>query len=51
MVTYLKEKNIKFDIMTEIDAERYLRYNNNYYNITAYKHNFERYFIDGELIS
>lgn len=50
MVPYLKEKNIKFKIMSEQEAEKYLRYNNNYYNITAYKHNFERYFIDGKFV-
>ena len=50
MVPYLKEKNIKFKIMPELEAEKYLRYNNNYYNVTAYKHNFERYFIDGEFV-
>lgn len=50
MVPYLEEKNIKFEIMTELEAEEYLRYNNNYYNVTAYKHNFERYFIDGKFV-
>ncbi len=50
MVPYLKEKNIKFEKMTDTEAENYLRYNNNYYNVTAYKHNFERYFIDGKFI-
>ena len=50
MVPYLKEKNIKFEIVSEEDAEKYLRDNNNYYNVTAYKHNFERYFIDGEFV-
>ncbi len=50
MVSYLKEKNIKFEKMTDIEAENYLRYNNNYYNVTAYKHNFDRYFIDGKVV-
>lgn len=50
MVSYLKEKNIKFNIISEQDAENYLKYNNNYYNITAYKHNFEKYFIDGRFV-
>lgn len=40
MVLYLKQKNIKFDLISEEDAEAYLKYNNNYYNVTAYKHNF-----------
>lgn len=50
MVPYLKEKNMKFEEMSELEAETYLRYNNNYYNVTAYKHNFERYFIDGAFV-
>ena len=50
MVPYLKNKNIKFEIITEAEAEKYLRDNNNYYNLTSYKHNFERYFIDGKFI-
>ena len=37
MIECLKQKNIKFEEMSEKDAEEYLRYNNNYYNVTAYK--------------
>ncbi len=48
MIGYLKKKNIKFEKISEKEAEKYLRYNNNYYNITAYKHNFERYLINGK---
>ncbi len=40
MGPYLKNKNIKFELITEEEAEKYLRDNNNYYNITAYKYNF-----------
>lgn len=43
MVLYLKEKNIKFEKCTEVDAEKYLKENNNYYNVTAYKNNFVKY--------
>ncbi len=43
MVPYLKEKNIKFEKMSEKDAEKYLRENNNYYNVTAYKNNFIKF--------
>ena len=43
MVPYLKQKNIKFNLISEDDAEAYLKYNNNYYNVTAYKHNFPKY--------
>lgn len=51
MVDYLKQKNIKFEKMTEEEAEIYLRDNNNYYNLTSYKHNFERYFISGKFVN
>lgn len=43
MVPYLKTKNIKFIECSEYDAENYLKENNNYYNITAYKNNFPKY--------
>lgn len=43
MVPYLKNKNIKFELVSEYDAEKYLKENNNYYNVTAYKNNFPKY--------
>ena len=43
MVPYLKKKNIKFELTSEEEAEKYLKYNNNYYNIAAYKNNFQKY--------
>lgn len=43
MVPYLKNKNIKFEDCSKVDAEKYLRENNNYYNVTAYKNNFPKY--------
>lgn len=43
MVPYLKLKNIKFNLISEVEAGNYLKYNNNYYNVTAYKHNFQKY--------
>ena len=43
MVPYLKLKNIKFDLISEAEAEIYLKCNNNYYNVTTYKHNFQKY--------
>lgn len=43
LVPYLKEKNIKFEKCSECEAEKYLRENNNYYNVTAYKNNFAKY--------
>jgi len=43
MVSYLKLKNIKFKKISERAAKKYLKNNNNYYNITAYKNNFVKY--------
>lgn len=43
MVPYLKEKNIKFEIISEEKAEEYLKNNNNYYNVTSYKNDFVKY--------
>ena len=43
LVPYLKKKNIKFIEISESEAENYLRNNNNYYNVTSYKHNFLKY--------
>lgn len=50
MVSYFKTKNIKFELITEEAAQKYLRDNNNYYNITAYKHNFEKYMVNGVFV-
>ena len=43
LVPYLKKKNIKFEKISEQEAEEYLRNNYNYYNLTSYKHNFLKY--------
>ena len=43
MIPYLKQKNIKFEKISEEAAKKFLIKNNNYYNITAYKHNFKKY--------
>lgn len=50
MVDHLKLKNIKFERISEKDAENYLKNNNNYYNFTSYKNNFEKYFVNGIFI-
>ena len=50
IIQFLKQKNIKFEKISEERAEKYLRDNNNYYNITSYKHNFERYLFDGKFV-
>lgn len=47
LVNHLKNKNVKFDLITEEEAEKYLKENNNYYNLTSYKKVYERY-IGGE---
>ena len=51
MVPYLKTKNIKFELISEEEAEKYLHDNNNYYNVTSYKNNFEKYMIDGVFVN
>ena len=43
MIPHLKTKNIKFNIMNEVDAKKYLQDNNNYYNLISYKNNFIKY--------
>ena len=50
MVDHLKLKNIKFERISEKDAENDLKNNNNYYNLTSYKNNFEKYFVNGIFI-
>lgn len=42
--TNLKQKNVKFNLITEEAAKEYLKSNNNYYNIVLFKHNFQRLF-------
>lgn len=51
MVSHMKAKNIKFELISEESAEKYLRDNNNYYNITSYRHNFEKYVVDGVFVN
>lgn len=51
MVPYLKTKNIKFKLISEDKAEKYLRDNNNYYNVIQYKNNFEKYMINGVFVN
>ncbi len=43
MVELLKSKNIKFEYISEEQAKKYLRENNNYANLTSYKNNFLKY--------
>ena len=39
----LKNKGVKFEIMTEDDARVFLRYNNFYFKLKAYAQNYEQY--------
>ena len=50
MIICLKKKNIKFDIVNEEKAKKYLKDNNNYYNVTSYKNNFKKYYKNGNYI-
>ena len=51
LVPYLKEKNIKFERCNEYDAEKYLRENNNYYNVTSYKKTLQNIPVENLLVS
>lgn len=48
LIEVLKSKNIKFNYISEKQVKNILRTSNNYNNITSYKNNFERYYIDGK---
>ena len=42
-VEHLKKKGVKFELIGEDEAERYLVENNNYFKLRAYRKNFEKY--------
>ncbi|MBQ0066043.1 MAG: Abi family protein [Firmicutes bacterium] len=42
-VSYLKDKGIKFEKVSEEDAAHYLSHSNYYYKLTSYRKNFEKY--------
>lgn len=42
-IDHLKENGITFNIMSEDKAKDYLRYNNNYFKLTSYRKNFDKY--------
>lgn len=42
-IEHLKSKGVQFKIMSEADAEAYLRENNNYFKLRAYRKNFDKY--------
>lgn len=41
-ITHLKNKGVKFELMSEVDAENYLKANSNYFKLTAYRKNFQK---------
>lgn len=41
MIQHLKERGVKFEIVSEEDAYTFLEQNNNYFKLTAYRKNFE----------
>lgn len=50
LIEHLKEKNIKFNYMSELQAINYLENYNNYYNVISYKNNFEKYYINNTFV-
>lgn len=42
-IEHLLKNGVKFEIISEKDAEKYLKRNNNYFKLTAYRKNFEKY--------
>ena len=42
-IEHLKEKGIKFELCSTEDAKRYLQKNNNFFKLTAYRKNYQKY--------
>lgn len=42
-INHLKNKGVKFELISESDAENYLKVNNNYFKLTSYRKNFPKY--------
>ena len=42
-IQHLKKKGVKFELISEKEALRYLSENNNYFKLRAYRKNFEKY--------
>ena len=42
-IEHLLKNGVKFEIISEKDAEKYLKRHNNYFKLTAYRKNFEKY--------
>ena len=42
-INHLKNKGIKFELISEVDAKNYLKENSNYFKLTSYRKNFFKY--------
>lgn len=42
-IEHLKDRGVKFDLISDSDAEIYLKGNNNYFKLTSYRKNFPKY--------
>ena len=42
-INHLKNKGVKFELISDINAENYLKDNNNYFKLTSYRKNFSKY--------
>lgn len=42
-IELLKSKGIKFNIMSEVEAKKYLSNNNNYFKVTSYRKNYKKH--------
>ena len=50
LVKKLKDKGVKFELMPETDAIKFLEMNNNYFKLTSYRKNFHKNIIEGKSV-
>ena len=50
LVKKLKDKGVKFELMPETDAMKFLEMNNNYFKLTSYRKNFHKNIIEGKSV-
>lgn len=43
LVEHLKSEGVKFNIINEEEAEKYLTFDNTFFNLNSYKKNFSKY--------